>query len=329
MKESIIVIVVVAISLGMGIGSLQKGRADEMMPVTIGMDGTAVNSLVHIALDRGLFKNNRLKVNVREYESGKAAVDGMLRGEVEVATAAEFVLVGQAFKKEHIRVLATIDKFEHIYLIGRTDRGIKEIRDLKGRKVGVTLKSASQFYLGRFLDLHGMNMGQIVPVHVSPAQTADALGRGEVDAIVAWQPSIKAIEDRLGGRTVKWGAHLGQAAYCIVVAKGPWIARHPDEVKRLVAALVQAADYHAGHPDKSAAILKRRLRYDDSYLKAIRPEHQHSVSLDQSLITAMEDEARWMIKNGLVPEKQVPDFLDYIYEDGLGVIAPESVNIIR
>jgi NitT/TauT family transport system substrate-binding protein len=43
----------------------------------------------------------------------------------------------------------------------------------------------------------------------------------------------------------------------------------------------------------------------------------------------MEDEARWMIKNNLTTEKTVPDFLKYIYIDGLKAVKPEAVNIIR
>jgi NitT/TauT family transport system substrate-binding protein len=58
-------------------------------------------------------------------------------------------------------------------------------------------------------------------------------------------------------------------------------------------------------------------------------ESLFSISLDQSLIVTMEDEARWMIKNNLTSEKQIPDFLGYIYEDALKAIKPEAVNIIR
>lgn len=43
----------------------------------------------------------------------------------------------------------------------------------------------------------------------------------------------------------------------------------------------------------------------------------------------MEDEARWMIGNNMAIEKHVPDFLNYIYEDGLKAVKPESVSIIR
>jgi NitT/TauT family transport system substrate-binding protein len=71
------------------------------------------------------------------------------------------------------------------------------------------------------------------------------------------------------------------------------------------------------------------LNYDGAFTEAIWSENQFSLSLDQSLISAMEDEARWMIRNNLTNEKTVPDFGNYIYTDGLKAIRPEAVNIIR
>lgn len=44
---------------------------------------------------------------------------------------------------------------------------------------------------------------------------------------------------------------------------------------------------------------------------------------------AIEDEARWMIKNKLTNQKQIPGFMNYIYVDGLRAVKPEAVNIIR
>ena len=70
-----------------------------------------------------------------------------------------------------------------------------------------------------------------------------------------------------------------------------------------------------------------KLEWDDAYVAAIWPHHQFYLTLDQSLITAMEDEARWMIANKLTTEKQVPNFLDYIYTDGLKAIKPGAVRI--
>ena len=43
----------------------------------------------------------------------------------------------------------------------------------------------------------------------------------------------------------------------------------------------------------------------------------------------VEDKARWMIKHNLTKEKNMPDFLEYIYEDALKAIKPEAVSMIR
>ena len=43
----------------------------------------------------------------------------------------------------------------------------------------------------------------------------------------------------------------------------------------------------------------------------------------------MEDQARWMINNNLTTEKNIPDFLDHIYVEGLKEANPEVLNIIR
>ncbi len=43
----------------------------------------------------------------------------------------------------------------------------------------------------------------------------------------------------------------------------------------------------------------------------------------------MDDEARWSIANNLTDKTVVPNYLDYIYLDGLEALKPEAVTIIR
>jgi NitT/TauT family transport system substrate-binding protein len=93
--------------------------------------------------------------------------------------------------------------------------------------------------------------------------------------------------------------------------------------------LVQAEGDIARQQDEARAIVRKRMNFDDTYMGIIWPRYQFALSLEQSLITAMEDEARWMIKNNLTKEKAVPNFLDYVYEDALKAVKPEAVNIIR
>jgi NitT/TauT family transport system substrate-binding protein len=312
-----------------GLPACQDVGTGEMEPVRIGMESTAVNSLIYIAENRGYFAANGLDLAIVEYASGLAAVNGMLNDEVDLATAAEFVIVGKALTGDRIGTLGSIDKFMHNYLIGRKDRGIENVSDLEGKRIGLPLKTAAEFYLGRFLDLNGMNIDQVILVDVGPPQLVDALDNGDVDAVLAWQPNAKAIEDRLGNGIVKWPAQNEQVTYCNVVSTDAWTTGHPELVDRFLKSLARAEEYVIRHPAEARAIIQKRLKYDDAYMATIWPEHQFSLSLDQSLILAMEDEARWMINNNLTPEKKTPNFLDYVDTRGLDAIKPEAVNIIR
>jgi NitT/TauT family transport system substrate-binding protein len=81
------------------------------------------------------------------------------------------------------------------------------------------------------------------------------------------------------------------------------------------------------YPDRAKIIVKNRLGVEEKDVARIWSQNAFSLSLDQSLIIAMEDEARWMMQNNLTAEKQMPDFRSYIYIDGLKAVKPEAVNI--
>jgi NitT/TauT family transport system substrate-binding protein len=329
----IIVLAVIAVLVLVIYGVWQTGAKKESLPptmeqVVIGMEPNQVNSLIIIADDQDFFTANGINVTIRNYPSGAAAMEGLTSGESNIATATEFVLVGKAIMNTPVSTFASIDRFQQIHVLGRKDRGIENISDLKGKRIGVPKKTAGEFYLGRFLLLHGMGMRDVALVNVPPQQSADAITNGSVDAIVAWQPNVRTIESRLMNGTVTWPAQSGQDAYCIVIATDNWTSAHPDTIDRFVKAIRQSESYIDRHPDEARTIVQRRLKYDKEFMGMIWQEHQFSLSLDQSLITAMEDEARWMITNNLTNVTAIPDFRNYIYTKGLNTVKPESVNII-
>jgi NitT/TauT family transport system substrate-binding protein len=306
------------------------GDSPEMQSVAIGMEATAVNSLIYIAEDRRYFATNGLKITVDDsYASGAAATEQMLEGKADVATTAEFALVRYAFSRKPARALASIDMFTHMKLIGRIDLGIHTISDLGAKRIGVPAKTAADFKLGRFLDLHGIDKSGITIVDVQAPQAVDALVKGAVDAVVAWQPHVMAIQERLGDKVTIFDVQSGQPMYCILVTRNQWAVEHPELIKRLMKSLLQAEEYLIQNRDQAESVVQKRLGYDDRYMATIWPEHQFSLRLDQSFILAMEDQARWMIENRLTDEIKVPHLLEYILEDSLKMAKPRSVNIIR
>ncbi|MDX1352993.1 MAG: ABC transporter substrate-binding protein [Thiomicrorhabdus sp.] len=68
-------------------------------------------------------------------------------------------------------------------------QGISSIKALKGKKVGVEVGFVAHMMLLTALDANGMSESDVTLVNVPTNETPQVLASGEVDAIVAWQPS--------------------------------------------------------------------------------------------------------------------------------------------
>jgi NitT/TauT family transport system substrate-binding protein len=298
--------------------------------VTVANVPTELNALFYIAEAQKFCAPNGLQITFKEdYDSGASAAIGMLNGEADIALAAEFPVVRQVFNKKDIINFGTIAKYENTYIICRADSGIKSIQDLKGKRIGVTLQTISEFYLGRTLDLNGMNIKQVTLVDIKAPDSEKAVTNRMVDAVATWEPWVAQINQQMGKEGITMPLQGGQYAYWNLVSTSGWINNHSDVIERLMKSLVQAEDYLASHQADAKAIVRKRMNFDEAYMEILWQRYQFSLFLDQSLVTAMEDEARWMIKNNLTSEKTVPDFGKFIYVDGLKAVKPKSVNIIR
>jgi NitT/TauT family transport system substrate-binding protein len=286
---------------------------------------------VFVAQDRQFFAANGLDVTINYYGNGLDQVDAMLRGEVDMSgPSAEYVLVGKAFQKQRIRAIGNIDQAENAFIVARKDRGIESVADLKGKKIGLVRGTIVEFHLGRCLELHGMSIKDITLVDMSTfAQSTDAVIKGDVDACVALVPFTEDAQVKLGDNGEVWPAQSGQSIYALLLCPSDLVDKRPDLVKKFLSAMSQAEDYIIQHPQEARAIARRKLNVASDYMDKIWSRNRFALSLDQSLITAMEDEARWMMGNRLTSESKVPNFLDYIYEDGLKAVTPEAVNVIR
>jgi NitT/TauT family transport system substrate-binding protein len=125
-----------------------------------------------------------------------------------------------------------------------------------------------------------------------------------------------------------WPAQSDSATNYLAVTNTSWVANHSDTTIRFLRALDQAENFVIHYPDVSKMALSNDLNYSTNYTEKIWANHQFTLSLEQSLILRMEDQSRWMIRNNLT-SSPVPNFLNYIYIDGLESVDPGSVNIIR
>ncbi len=231
------------------------------------------------------------------------------------------------FRKEKLQVIGTIDRYQNEEIIVRRDRGVQNISDLLGKRVGVPRGTICEFFLGRFLNLHGMSLSDVTLVDVNASDSVEEIADGDLDAIIYFQPHVYAMKEQLGENGVSWPAQSNQLMFTVMACRSDWAEEHSQLITRFLKSIVRAEEYAINHPAEAKAIVQRRLNFSDAYMATIWPDHQFSLTLDQSLLIAMNDEGRWAINNNLTTEKTIPDFSSYIYTEGLEKVRPESINI--
>jgi NitT/TauT family transport system substrate-binding protein len=303
-------------------------KSGEAETITIGIPPLEQNTLIYLAEAQGLFHKKGLNVIIKDYDTGVGTINSLLSGEVDIAEAAEFPFIKPVFENQPMQIFAANDRFENDYLMVRKDGGINKAADLKGKKIGVIKGTILDFYLRRYLELDGISPKDVTIANTeNTSQTTNFIVKGELDAVVAFQPHIDDIQTELGEQVLTWPVQENQLVYGILGSKDDWLKWNGDTTRRFLKSLDEADSYVRAHEVSAKKILQERMNLDSGYVASIWSQHHFSLSLDFSLIAAMTDEARWTISNNLTTETNLPDFHNYIYLDALKAVKPEAVNI--
>ncbi|MYM73400.1 ABC transporter substrate-binding protein, partial [Duganella sp. FT134W] len=284
---------------------------------------------VMAAQRQGYFAAQRLRVTLQPHSSGKQALEAVLSRQAELATVADIPVVLAALDGRPVQILATIFRTGRDHgLVARRDRGIHSGADLRGKRIGVTLATSGHFALEVWLNRQRLDTADVTLVNYAPAALLPALAGGAVDAISGWDPFLDSAQQALGAGALRFSdADVYQSIYNMVALAG-YLRQQPQTAVRLLRALDQGEQFCRRHPQQAMAFLAGLSPAGRAAVLAAWPAHHFGLELDQSLLLALEDQARWAIKNGLGASRQVPNFLDYVATDALQAVRPAEVTIL-
>lgn len=112
---------------------------------------------------------------------------------------------------------------------------VNDIRSLRGRKVGVELRTAGMYLLAQALAAEGMAFDDLKIVPLNLAETESSLIEGEVDAVVTAEPWLSRLKE--AGATTLFDSRQAPDQLCrVLVARGDVIKKFGDELTLLVSA---------------------------------------------------------------------------------------------
>lgn len=298
--------------------------------VTIGVAVTPLSSPVIIANVQGYFTDNGLDVVMKEYASGRHALEGMFAGEVDISTVADTPIVFNSFERRDFRILATfVYSYEDSKIVTRKDTNINIGADLKGKKVGVQMGTSGHFFLASFLTHNHLLTSQVELIDIRTADLPVALQNNEVDAISAWEPFAYEARQLLEDKAVALpSSRICRTTFNFAVMED-FAKSHPEALQRFLRAVDKGARFTKTNKEESQAIISQSLEVDKEEIGLFWDDYMFEIFLDQSLLVGLEDIARWAIVNEFTDKTEVPNYLDYIYMDALEEVKSEAIGIIR
>lgn len=327
--------IIIAVAVILGLVILLFGMPAPVMyqgdlqPLVISSGSPEFSALTLIAEQEGFFRKYGLNVTIKDYPTGVGAVRDLLEGDSDLVYATEFVGVVFLESSPGLKIIGSTAKSDVISLLVRKDRGITSPKDLRGKTIAVTEGMQAEYFLGRYLELNGIPLSSVTIRYFSPDNLVQSIVNGEVDAAIIWEPYVFLIEKQSGTQVTTWPAQAGQLFYWVIFTRDDIIREKPDQLVRYFQALFDARQYLIQNEPDAKAIIRQQVNLSDEYTDTIWKGTRFSVTLDQSMIIAMEDEERWRIKNNLTDTISIPNYLDSVSMEILRSVRPESVNIIE
>jgi NitT/TauT family transport system substrate-binding protein len=331
MKKHIIEIAVLVTALAVCACLCACDRADKTLEkITIAYSTTPDAGLAEVAQMQGYYRQEGLDAVPQKYALGKDALQAVLEGKADFATVAETPVMFAVMQGEKISVIATIQMSKKNYaIVARSDKGILAPHDLNGKKIAVRLGTSGEFFLDSFLTMHAISRKDVNVVDLSPNGLRDALVNGDVDAISALPFVTVQVQKKLADKAITFEDEDIFTQFFTVVATREFIRKNPEKVRRILLAFIKSEEFMSRNPEKAQKIVADFTGLDRTLLAEIWGVNYFNVALDQTLVLALEDLSQWAIKNRLTKAVKVPNYLDYIYFDGLKSVKPEAVRILR
>jgi NitT/TauT family transport system substrate-binding protein len=254
--------------------------------VAVGGAGCLCYLPTMLAKQLGEYDKAGLDVELINFKGGSQALTAVLGGSADVVSGYFDHCVNLAAKQQFMQAIVVYDRYPGFALVvspTQTAR-IKSIKDLAGKKVGVSAPgSSTDFFLKYMLAKNGVDPNSIGVVGIGLEATAvAAMERGTVEAAIMLDPAITLLQGKFKDlkilsdtRTQKdtlavfGGEYPGGALY----TRTEWIDKHEKESQALATAIVATLKFiHSHTPEEVMAKMPDELTGQDKalYLAALK-----------------------------------------------------------
>jgi len=211
-----------------------------------------------------------------EFQAGPPILEAMRGGSVDIGYVGETPPVfAQAGGVPFVYVASDPPAPKSEAILVPKSSPIKELKQLKGKKIAVNRGSNVHFLLVKALESAKLALSDVEVLFLAPADARSAFDSGKVDAWVIWDP-FQAAAEIAGARTLRDGEGLVQNQF-FYVARRAFAEQHGELVRSVLQEFATLSDWAGAHADQASALLAKSSGI--SYDALLRSEQRHLYGL--------------------------------------------------
>jgi ABC-type nitrate/sulfonate/bicarbonate transport system substrate-binding protein len=256
---------------------------------------------VFVADSQGFFAGEGLDVTVRPFASGAEATEGFRSGAAEFLVASDVPLIYLLVGGDTAMLAQFSANPDMLLVMG--PKGLAGAAELKGKKIGLVTKSASEYLLNNYLRRAGLTLADVERVHLAPFDQVPALVRGDVYALSSWKPFDMKIKE-IGGEkftVATWNGRENYVLFSGIVGKRDYIARNPETTQKLVRALAQASKWLVTTDAKTRSeALGKYLKTQPADVAHVIENNRWDLAVTPQFRSTMSDIEAFLTAQGLI-----------------------------
>jgi NitT/TauT family transport system substrate-binding protein len=267
-----------------------------------------------------------IKVEERVFPKGLDVMQAILAGELDVGTTASEAAISGRAGGAPIYVVAGFAK-GGARLVAAKDSGIKSVKDLKGKKVGVPRGGIQEVLLMAELQQNGLKATDITPVYLAFADMNQALLGKQIDAMMQSEPqSSQAINKGFGVEVLKpYDTPIGEPVRTMVMTEKFYKEKRP-LAEKFMRCFVEATKTFIDHPQTAEkyvrdVIFKGQITHDDFEDAISNSPYSFDVTPQHIQVTT-----DIMVKTGVGRMAKPPVAAEWVKTDLLDA-AKKSLNV--
>jgi len=239
-------------------------------PLRIGTNVWIGSEPLYLAREMGHLDSKA--VRLVEYPSASEVLRAFRNQAIDGMVISLDELFGLAADGLQPRVILAVDVSHGAdVVVGR--RGMRTMKDLKGKRVAVESGALGAFVLSRALALNGMQAGDVDVVHLESNEQPKAFEKGQVDGAVTFDPYRTQLL-RAGAATLFDSTQIPGEIVDLIAVRASALDKQPRAIRTLLAGWFSAIDYLKREPQDAARRMGvRQQASGEQFLQTLQGIH--------------------------------------------------------